>query len=69
VFRVCIYTHHPCRQTLPYAYQDSNIHNHRKTCNQRSRGLYKGCSEAKVKVGKRGKRGLKTIEKQRSNGG
>jgi len=40
----------------------------KKTCNQRSRGLHKGCNEAKVKVGKRGKLGLKTIEKQRSNG-
>jgi len=40
-----------------------------KTCNQRSRGLHKGCNEAKVKVGKKGKLGLKTIEKQRSNGG
>jgi len=41
----------------------------KKTCNQRSRGLYKGCNEAKVKVGKMRKLGLKTIEKQRSNGG
>jgi len=38
-----------------------------KTCNQRSRGLHKGCNGAKVKVGKSGKIGLKTIEKQRSN--
>jgi len=34
-----------------------------KTCNQRSRGLHKGCNEAKVKVGKRGKLRLKTIKK------
>ena len=40
-----------------------------KTCNQRSRGLHKGCNEAKVKVGKGGKLGLKTIEKQRRKGG
>jgi len=40
-----------------------------KICNQRSKGLHKGCNEAKVKVGKMGKKGLKTIEKQRSNGG
>jgi len=40
-----------------------------KTCNQRSRGLHKGCNETKVHVGKMGGKGLKTIEKQRSNEG
>jgi len=40
-----------------------------KTCNQRSGGLHKGCNEAKVKVGKRWKLGLKTIEKQRTKRG
>jgi len=45
------------------------IFTNRKICNQRSRGLYKGCNGALVKVGKSGKIGLKTIEKQRSNKG
>jgi len=38
-----------------------------KTCNQISRGLHKGYNEAKVKGGKSGKIGLKTIEKQKIN--
>ena len=35
----------------------------KKTCNQRSRGLHKGCNEAKVKVGKKWENRLKNHRK------